>query len=111
MPTDYKPATVAGNSWHRCNHIECNNGYDQQPSIRFDEERRMLLDDGTSFGQPVRSITELFTDPDTPLPIYDPTTGQLSGQTMTDGVVYAVLYSLYMRAAARKDAEAVVSPE
>jgi hypothetical protein len=101
---NYKPESGAANSWLRCNHIECNNGHGQVPSIRFDEERRVVLADGQSFGQPTHSITAAFTAPSAELPLYDPTTGQLTGQSVTDGMVYAVLYSLYMRTALQADA-------
>lgn len=104
MSENYKPETGVANSWLRCNHIECNNGYWQVPSIRFDEERRTAMDSGESFGRQTRCLQETFSDPDAPLPIYDTSTGQLSGQVLTDGVAYAVLYSLYMRAALRQDA-------
>lgn len=104
MSEKYKPEVGSANSWLRCNHIEANNGYGQIPSIRFDEERRVVLADGQSFGQPTRSITAAFTDPSVELPLYDPTTGQLTGQSLTDGTVYAVLYSLYMRTALQADA-------
>jgi hypothetical protein len=106
MPENYKPEAGTANSWLRCNHIECNNGHGQAPTIRYDEERRTVLDTGESFGQQTRCLQETFSDPDAPLPIYDPSTGQLSGQVLTDGVAYAVLYSLYMRAALRQDAGA-----
>ncbi len=103
MPENYKPETGTANSWLRCNHIECNNSYWRVPSIRFDEELRVVLADGQSFGQPTRSLVAEFTNPSAELPLYDPSTGQLTGQNVTDGMVYAVLYSLYMRTALLDD--------
>ena len=46
---DYKQSSVTGESW-RCLHIEINNPSGATPSIRFDEERRIALADGTSIG-------------------------------------------------------------
>lgn len=95
---------VAGDSWDRVCHIECLNGYGQVPLIRFDEERRTILGSGESIGRPTRSITIEFTTPEKKFPLRNPMTGELTGETMTHGGFYAVLYSLATQAALDADA-------
>jgi len=108
MPTDYQPdyrfSPVAGSAWQRCLHVECNNPYGGQPGIRFDEERRMLLADGTTVGVPTGSVQEALTDPGVTFPLVNPATGELLGQDVSYGALYAMLFSLYMHLAHRRDA-------
>ena len=101
---DYKQATITGDSWQRCLHIEINNPSGATPSIRFDEERRIALADGTSIGTPAGSIHKDFTDPAVEFPLLDPSTGNPVGATISHGEVYAILWSLYMALAAERDA-------
>mgnify|MGYP000987435942 FL=1 len=60
---DYRQQTISGCKWTRCLHIEAHNPYGGQPAIRFDEEERVILDDGQTLGRPAGSISRLFTDP------------------------------------------------
>ncbi len=101
---DYKQSTVTGESWQRCLHIEINNPSGATPSIRFDEERRIALADGTSIGTPAGAIHKDFTDPAAEFTLLNPETGEPVGQQITHGFVYAVLWSLYMALAAERDA-------
>ena len=101
---DYKQATITGDSWQRCLHIEINNPSGATPSIRFDEERRIALADGTSIGTQAGSINKDFTDPAVEFPLLDPSTGNPVGATISHGEVYAILWSLYMALAAERDA-------
>ena len=78
--------------------------------IRFDEERRIALADGTSVGTPAGAIQKAFTDPSIELPLLNPETGEPVGQQITYGFVYAVLWSLYMTLAAERDAAVVEDP-
>jgi hypothetical protein len=80
---DYKQSTVTGESWQRCLHIEINNPSGATPSIRFDEERRIALADGTSIGTPAGSINKDFTDPSATFPLLDPSTGNPVGATLS----------------------------
>jgi len=107
---DYKQSTVTGESWQRCLHIEINNPSGATPSIRFDEERRIALADGTSIGTPAGSINKDFTDPSATFPLLDPSTGNPVGSVISHGEVYAVLWSLYMALAAERDAAIVEEP-
>ncbi len=103
---DYRSSAISGTSWHRCLHIECNNPHNGLQTIRFDEERRMLLEDGTTIGTPAGYVQEAFTDPTIMFPLLDPRSGKEIGQEMSYGTVYAVLWSLYITLAAKRDADA-----
>lgn len=102
---DYRQQTISGSKWTRCLHIEANNPYGGQPAIRFDEEERVILQDGQTLGRPTGTITRAFTDPLAEFQLLDPTTGAPAGGTMTHGQVYAVLWSLYIDSARIRDAE------
>lgn len=101
---DYKQTALTGEAWHRFNHIEINNPCGGTPTIRFDEERRVVLSDGTTIGTPVGAITKEFTDTATEFPLLNPETADPVGQQLTHGFVYAVLWSLSMALAAERDA-------
>jgi hypothetical protein len=101
---DYKQSSVTGESWQRCLHIEINNPSGATPSIRFDEERRIALADGTSIGTPAGSIQKDFTDPTAVFQLLDPATGNPVGSVISHGEVYAILWSLYMSLAVTRDA-------
>jgi len=101
---DYRQQTISGSQWTRCLHIEANNPYGGQPSIRFDEEVRVVLQAGQTLGTPSGSIERPFTDPFATFPLLDPTTGAPTGAIITHGQVYAILWSLYIDSAQRRDA-------
>jgi len=105
MP-DYKESQISGTSWQRCRAIRINNPYGAMPSIAFDEERRFAIGDRT-IGETTGGIIKDFDNPAQTFPLFNPATGEPTGQTMTYGEVYAVLWSLYMGLAAERDAEAV----
>ena len=54
---DYRQSAVTGQRWRRALHVECDNGFGQTPSIRFDEEYRTVLTDGSSVGAPAGSVS------------------------------------------------------
>lgn len=107
---DYKQTSLTGEAWQRCNHLEINNPSGGTPTIRFDEERRVVLSDGATLGTPAGAITKEFTDPATEFPLLNPATGEAVGQQLTHGFVYAALWSLYMALAAERDAAIVEEP-
>lgn len=102
---DYRQQTFTGSKWTRCLHLEANNPYGGQPSIRFDEEERVSLQDGQTLGKATGAISRPFTDPLAEFPLLDPTTGAPTGGNLTHGQVYAILWSLYMDSAKLRDAQ------
>lgn len=99
----YIESTVTGQVWTRCNQISIDNRRGQVPTVRFEEERVALLDDGDEMRKPAAGITLDF-DPARQVPLLDPATGQPTGTSTTYGAVYAILYSAYIAAAQERDA-------
>ena len=99
----YIESTVTGQVWTRCNQIAIDNRRGITPTVRFEEERIALLDDGDEMRKPAAGITLDF-DAARVIPLRNPTTGEPTGQTTTYGQVYGILYSAYIAAAQERDA-------
>lgn len=99
----YIESTVTGQVWTRCNQIAIDNRRGTTPTVRFEEERVAVLDDGDEMRKPAAGITLDF-DAARVIPLLDPTTGEPTGQETTYGAVYAILYSAYIAAAQERDA-------
>lgn len=99
----YIESTVTGQVWTRCNQIAIDNRRGSTPTVRFEEERVAVLDDGDEMRKPAAGMTIDF-DPARQIPLLDPTTGQPTGNSTTYGAVYAILYSAYIAAAQERDA-------
>lgn len=98
----YVESTVSGQVWTRCNQIAIDNRRGQVPTVRFEEERVVTLDSGDEMRKPAAGITLEF-DPARQIPLRDPRTGELTGQSTSYGEVYAILYSAYIAAAQERD--------
>ena len=101
---DYRQSDVTGQKWRRSCHGEFDNSFGKTPWIRFDWEDRISLADGTTLGTPVGSTLRHFSDPAATLTLCNPETGAPTGQTVTHGELYAILWSLAMESAALQDA-------
>lgn len=101
MP-DYKQSTIGGTTWQRCHQIVIDNPRGAIPSVRFDEEEILALAD-REIKRPMGSLSLPF-DPDRSIPLRDPETGDLTGETSTYGAAYVLLYSAYLAAAEARDA-------
>jgi hypothetical protein len=103
MP-DYNETTLTGAAWQRCHEVSIANTRNTLPVIQFYEERVIVLDDGAEIRQPLGALTVPF-DPARLIPLRDPLTGEATGDEMTYGQAYAVLYSAYLEAALARDAD------
>ncbi len=101
MP-DYKEAAITGTAWQRCHQIVIDNPRNAVPSVRFDEESVLALADHTEMRRTVGTLALDF-DPATPIPLRDPATGELTGETSSYGAAYVLLYSAYLAAATARD--------
>lgn len=101
---DYRQSDVTGQKWRRSCHGEFDNAHGRVPWIRFDWEDRIALADGTTLGTPAGSTLRHFDTPSAVLALRNPETGVLTGQTITHGELYAILWSLAMESAALQDA-------
>ena len=101
--SNYKETTITGSSYTRCNQIVINNNRNVTPTVRFDEQVVVSMGTGDTVITGVGSI-EMAFDPTKIIPLLDPTTGEATGQSMSYGTVYAILYSAYLDAALTRDA-------
>lgn len=100
MP-DYQETQVAGTKWQRCNQVVLNNPYSGTPTIEMKEETIATFD-GNIFSQTKSGLAFNF-DPSGVIALRNPQTGELTGDTTSQGAVYVAIYSLYVQAAMERD--------
>lgn len=99
---NYRESSSPATTWRRAYHVAVDNRLGHQPRVEFHEED-VISADSQTVSKPVGTVSVEF-DPSGTIEVLDPTTGKSTGETMPHAVVYAVLYSLYMQAAANRDA-------
>lgn len=104
MP-DYQESKVTGQAWQRCHQVVIENPRHGSKVVRFDEERVLALDGNAEVRTPAGTLAVPF-EPGTLIPLRDPATGELTGQTSSYGAAYVLLYSAYLAAAEARDAAA-----
>lgn len=100
--SNYQDTPVSGNKWQRCCSVSISNEYQQTPRV-FLQEEQITEVGGERFKKPVGGLSITF-DPAAVINLLDPTTGASLGTTMTQGQIHVALWSLYMQAAAARDA-------
>lgn len=101
---DSKP--VSGDSYVRCPQVIVDNRLDKTPLVTFHRERILGLDGGAIMREPMSPRIVPF-DPAASVDVIDPETGDPTGQTITHGELYALIYSVFIAAeAATTDPEA-----
>ena len=109
--SNYNEQGVTGAEWQRAKRIVIVNPLGGTPEIRFDEETVLTTSAGQTIHNPHGYLNVAF-DPDAVIDIYNPLTGEATGQTVTQGEVHALLYSAYLTAATARDAAAnPIEPE
>lgn len=107
---NYNETSVAGNIWTRCSSVHIVNNYGATPQIIFGEQQLIELDNlppiATSGGT---NCSALF-DPAASIAILDTTTGNPTGQAVTQQELYNILYSLYIATAKARDAQSSLMP-
>ncbi len=104
MP-DYQESKVTGQAWQRCHQVVIENPRHGSKVVRFDEERILALDGDAEVRTPAGTLAVLF-EPGAEIPLRDPTTGELTGNSISYGEAYMVIYSAYLAAAQDRDAAA-----
>lgn len=99
---DYKETTIAGNKWTRCVKLTVDNPYQGAPGIVLSEEDVVLVG-GTPVKFPSANIHVPFVPTDT-VDLYDPTTLQKTGASLTHMEIYGILFSIYLDSAMKRDA-------
>jgi len=82
-----------GKTWLRSNKITISNELDKIPSITWEIEKAIEIA-GETVTKALPAITVIF-DQKTSVPIRNPLTGELTGQSMTKGEIYALIYSAF----------------
>lgn len=110
---NYKETEVTGQQWIRCFDVRCRNPYIGVKEIEFSEEIAINSGD-TVITQPTGSrITEQFNESNANalFDLLNPETGESFG-TASYGQFYAMVHSLYMHLADKRDnPPAPVEPE
>ena len=107
MP-DYQESTITGQAWQRCHQVVIENPHHGAQGVRFDEERVLAIG-GLEVRTPAGTLAVPF-EPGTVIPLRDPATGELTGETTTYAAAYVLLYSAYLAAAQARDAAAQPAP-
>ena len=108
---NYKETTVTGASWVRANSVTVHNPLGGTGTIRFNEERVIVIDGGRKIFEPVGSVQERLTEDKRSkvFALKHPETLEVVGQA-TYEQVYLLLHSLYLHLAAERDASVDSSP-
>lgn len=107
---DYKETNVSGKSWQRAQMVVISNHYGQVPSVTYQEEALITLEDGV-MQRPVGSLSYTI-DPTETIELRDPETLELTGETIPVALVHQALFSDYInRAKERDDAANAPDPE
>lgn len=101
---DYKEATIAGTMWRRAKMINIWNPLQGTPRLCITEEDVVRLANDQVIQSGDASFINVDFDASATFAVLDPTTGAPTGATMSQAEVYAIIYSLYMDLAAKRDA-------
>lgn len=102
MPS-YRETTIAGTQYQRCHQVLIHNPLNGQAIIEMFEEVVATFGNA-AYSKPSDGLRFAF-DPAESIPLLDPTTGDSTGQTMTQEQIYRAIYSLYIAKATARDAE------
>ena len=97
----YRSASIDGTQYDRAYQIVIDHPLHRAPRATFFEERVIT----TPTGSLSRAVGEchLAYDPTALVPLLDPTTGDPTGQSVSMGELYAMLYSVYIHTATARD--------
>jgi hypothetical protein len=101
MP-NYNQRTLSGDRYTRSKRVVIENPLGGIPSAMFLEQDVLVAGNETIL-QDLGAVRGVMTDPATPFPLLNPLDDSVVGQA-TYGDVYALLYSLYRKLAADRDA-------
>jgi hypothetical protein len=105
---DYKETDVSGVAWQRAYQILILNPLGQVPTVRYDEEQVINLDDG-QIKQFVGNLGYT-VDPLGIIELRDPETLELTGETIPVATVHVALLSDYINRAQARDSATVLTP-
>jgi hypothetical protein len=88
---------VVGEAYIRCPQVVIDNRLGHAPTVTFHRERIIGLDGGATITQPM-SPRDVSYDAAAVVPVLNPMTGEPTGQTVTQGDLYALIYSVFVAA-------------
>lgn len=100
---NYMETTSEGTSWRRAKQVAIFNPLDPTSSkdILFFEEDVATIGDKTFYTD--SGIIKTTYNPDSEIVLLDPATGQATGKTIQQKVVYQALFSMYLAEALARD--------
>ena len=100
---NYNETPVVGNTWTRCSSVYIANNYGVLPTITFGEQQLVVLENQTPWVINTNTSCATQFNATENIVILDPTTGNPTGQTVTQQQLYDILYSLYIATAKARD--------
>ena len=88
---------VEGDAYVRCPQVVIRNQLGGPPVVEFHRERVIGLTGGETMKQPLSPRPMPF-DPTASVPVLNPETGEPTGATITQGELYALVYSVFVAA-------------
>lgn len=88
---------VAGEAYIRCPQVVIDNRLGRNPTVVFHRERVIGFGGSAAVTQAM-SPRELAFDPAASVPILNPETGEPTGQSITQGELYTLIYSVFVAA-------------
>lgn len=107
---DYQYSEMMGARWKRASRVVVENPYSSDvvsATISITEQEALRIGDGSSgevYTRDVATLTDNF-DPHASFDIFDPNTLKPTGNKITQGEVYAILFSFYLKLAEERDAQ------
>lgn len=103
--TTYNQKTIDGESWERARRIVFENPLDSAKSVKFVEER-VIRSGGRDIKEPIGLKEFKLTsaeDYEKTFNVIDPTTGVLTGETLSYGDLHQIIFSLYIQLKKEED--------
>lgn len=97
----YNERTTERSFFERAYKVEIDNELDTAPKLKFLTEEIMVTDGREQVTKKLRSVEDVYTGNET-FDIYDPTTGEVIGQSDYD-TVFVQMYSLFFHVATKND--------
>lgn len=97
MSANLNETTAPGKTWTRCTSITIANQVSGTPSVMFVEAT--VAEVGSLKLEQLSGSFSAEFSPSSAIPMRDPETGELTGESVTQAHLYDVLYSLYMQKA------------
>lgn len=101
---NYQQQAVTGTTWQRARQIILDNPYGGLPRVSFIEEIRTELSNGMARNEIAPGTLAIEYQPGYAFPMIDPQTNEPLGFEATSDQLLAMVYSLYMKLAADRDA-------